>query len=399
MKHLLLVFVFTLASGSAIAYESHEPIYINGNSGFATCDCVSEGNGTSSSPYVIEGYSIYNPGSGTYGIRIKNTTVYYIIRNVFVYGSDYGIYLYNTGANRARIEDSTVWYNNLYGIKLLYADGAVVDNTSVSASPNGTGVEIIHSDDVELVDVEACNNGGTGIYISGYSDDLTLYQVSADYNDSRGIGVTHSTPGSADGWTFEYVTANYNVDCGLESGSNTSGLTVLNSSFNSNGSIGFDAGGDQVTIQSSTFNSNGSTGIYLGGKTAIINNCEMESNTNFGLHNNLEASVIKNCNFEDNGSYGVYSNYYSNGNEFYGNNFIGNNNGSTQAYDFQGLNDWGGKFSYCYLGYFYYIGNYWDDHACGTLTSACTNFECSNSYVLDWGLLVEADSTPNYNPW
>ncbi len=64
----------------ASGLRSHEPILIFGNAAFTTDNGVVSGSGTSSDPYIIEGWDIDT--STANGIRIFNTDAYFVMRNV-----------------------------------------------------------------------------------------------------------------------------------------------------------------------------------------------------------------------------------------------------------------------------------------------------------------------------
>ncbi|MCK4278942.1 MAG: right-handed parallel beta-helix repeat-containing protein [Candidatus Thorarchaeota archaeon] len=71
-----------LGSNTSLAqYEQHEPIVIGSDTDFA--DQGWPGNGTVDDPYVVENLSIED---GLTAIRIKDTTVYFIIRNCYRQG-------------------------------------------------------------------------------------------------------------------------------------------------------------------------------------------------------------------------------------------------------------------------------------------------------------------------
>ena len=63
-------------------YTPRPPIYINGNENFTEENGVVGGNGTKENPYIIEGWEIN--ASITDGIRIENTTAYFVIRNCYL---------------------------------------------------------------------------------------------------------------------------------------------------------------------------------------------------------------------------------------------------------------------------------------------------------------------------
>ena len=56
-------------------FVDHAPISINGNKGFETCSCISQGNGTAINPYIIKDFFINGyPGNG---ISISNTDAHF----------------------------------------------------------------------------------------------------------------------------------------------------------------------------------------------------------------------------------------------------------------------------------------------------------------------------------
>lgn len=79
-----------------LSYTSHAPINIDGNTDFinqATAESWT-GDGTSSNPFIIEGYSITSTGS--YMLSIINTDLYFIVCNNMLDGtSESGIYFEN----------------------------------------------------------------------------------------------------------------------------------------------------------------------------------------------------------------------------------------------------------------------------------------------------------------
>ncbi|TDA33944.1 MAG: hypothetical protein DSO02_03230, partial [Hadesarchaea archaeon] len=60
--------------------DPHAPIYIEGDGNFKPANGVRSGSGTKTDPYIIENWEI--DASNAHGIHIKNTTAYFVIRNV-----------------------------------------------------------------------------------------------------------------------------------------------------------------------------------------------------------------------------------------------------------------------------------------------------------------------------
>lgn len=68
--------------------KSHPSIAINKNSDFTTANGVTSGDGTSSNPYIIEGWAVSGPcyqhPCSSSGISVGQTTAYFVIRHVSV---------------------------------------------------------------------------------------------------------------------------------------------------------------------------------------------------------------------------------------------------------------------------------------------------------------------------
>src|SRR5438094_9622844 len=73
------------ADYSSSFYTQHEPIVIDGDSGFTSANGVTGGSGTASNPYIIDGWNISSSGccSSVPGISINNTSAYCVIRIVY----------------------------------------------------------------------------------------------------------------------------------------------------------------------------------------------------------------------------------------------------------------------------------------------------------------------------
>ncbi|MDI6856685.1 MAG: hypothetical protein QMD21_07895 [Candidatus Thermoplasmatota archaeon] len=73
------------AAQSKSGLTAHGPIYIDGNDNFIAANGVSnpEATGTESDPYIIENWDIN--ASSANGIEIRNTDVYFIIRNCTIH--------------------------------------------------------------------------------------------------------------------------------------------------------------------------------------------------------------------------------------------------------------------------------------------------------------------------
>ncbi len=159
-----LPFLSTLPRATA-PYTPHAPIRITSDADFTAANGVTGGSGTTSDPYVIEGWDIaLTLGSGVW---IQDTRAPFLIRNVSVHGGSggdsLGIYLVNvTGA---RVEGSIV-ADTWLGILASNAPGIIVLNNTLSSNTGGIQVyapgSTIRGNALDRTTYAAISIGGPG---------------------------------------------------------------------------------------------------------------------------------------------------------------------------------------------------------------------------------------------
>lgn len=150
----------------ARAYTPHDPIYIDGNSGFNAGNGVVSGSGTPLDPYIIEGWEI--EGFGT-GMDIRNTNAHFIIR---------GVYIHYVGG----------WGGT--GIALRSLVNGRVENSTISDMIN-YGILIESSTDVLVSENELYNNGWT--IRMEYSADITVSRNEISDDTANGVLALYSS--------------------------------------------------------------------------------------------------------------------------------------------------------------------------------------------------------------
>jgi hypothetical protein len=147
-----------LGGGSAgAAAGQHAAITITTNKGFTTCACVTSGNGTASSPYVIGPWTIAAPsgGSGGWSVKIDNSkggiTAYF---NIFGISSTY---------NDTNPSDPTIWLVNVHTPTTISGNSAY----PTAGNDLGMGVEVDASSNIAINGVDYNKGNGTGVYING----------------------------------------------------------------------------------------------------------------------------------------------------------------------------------------------------------------------------------------
>ena len=142
------------------SYQNHSPIIINGNTNFNDTAFTEgwNGNGTITNPYIITGLNITNIGGEL--IRIRNTDVYFIIKDCFFFGGHYGIYFSNVNnsyifnntisgsdiaifivnSNNNNFMQNNVSNNFLYGVELTNSASNTLANNILNDIQNGIWV-------------------------------------------------------------------------------------------------------------------------------------------------------------------------------------------------------------------------------------------------------------------
>jgi parallel beta-helix repeat protein len=179
-----------IISEVATAYTPHETIHINGDADFINQVAIEGwfGNGTEENPYIIEGYEI---NSNLYGIEIKSTTAFFIIRDSRILNgvenNHCGIYLSNVTNG---IIENCIIENNLNGIILSYTNNNLIINNNI-LSNNHNGILLFNSSQNIIRTNNISSNGLEGVYITkSFWIDITSNNIS---NNEKDISVEYSS--------------------------------------------------------------------------------------------------------------------------------------------------------------------------------------------------------------
>ena len=165
----------------------HVPIVIDGDTNFNDTAKLEgwPGNGTTGSPYVIDGLEIDRSSDAGHCISISNTRVNFTIRNCDLTGFlayPYGcIYLYNVSFGQL-IENT--YSNFAYGITLISSDNNIVAR-NIFSSTMGVGIGV--SGRFNLILNNSILRSTRGIVIGGYYNTVTNNTV---VNTSTSIEVS-----------------------------------------------------------------------------------------------------------------------------------------------------------------------------------------------------------------
>ncbi|MFH0816487.1 MAG: NosD domain-containing protein [Methanobacteriota archaeon] len=311
--------------------SNRDVIRIKSNDDFDDDHGVSEGNGSSSNPYVIENFIINGTGYG-YCIYIGNTTDYFVIRDCYLHNASGGYY-YNAGAvlynvSNGMIDNSTFAYsyNGIY----IYGDSdenTIQNNTAILNEYSGIMLVDGCGNNVIIYNT-ATSNSFVGIHLYDDCDFNTVSYNNASSNLYEGIILSYSDHNFVEG---NVVTLNSEVGIVLDE-SDWNSISENNASSNVYPGLWLTAA-DNNTIDGNEIWSNGDSAIYL----------EQFNNNNVILSNTIGTN---DC--------GVYIDPEDNDhNSIYHNDFLDN---TVQAYDDGDDNDWDqGNVT---------GGNYWSDHNC-----------------------------------
>jgi parallel beta-helix repeat protein len=148
----------------------HGSIYINGNGDFTNTKGVLSGSGALYDPFIIEQWDIN--ASITYGIVIKNTDAYFIIRNIWVHDGGWqntGIYFFNV--KNGKIESSRI-SNNWFGINIQSSSDNYITLNNISQ--NGYGLWLINSNDNSIIYNVMDSTKNTCIYLEDSSNNSII---------------------------------------------------------------------------------------------------------------------------------------------------------------------------------------------------------------------------------
>jgi len=160
-------------------------ICITSNSEFTSENSVNSGSGTESDPYIIEDLDI--DASTAEGINIRNTTVYFIIRNCVIHNGKSnehgGIFLYNVTNGKI---DNVTSYNNFDGIYLVSSSNNTITKCTVYDNSFVGIMLYVSSDNNTVSNCSIYDNSEMGIWLL-YSSNNNIISKCALYNNYVGI--------------------------------------------------------------------------------------------------------------------------------------------------------------------------------------------------------------------
>ncbi|RLF83689.1 hypothetical protein DRN44_00195 [Thermococci archaeon] len=332
---VVLVLLVSLSYLNVVSGESynetptHEPIIIIGDDNFTSENGVIGGSGTKEDPYIIENWVIKANETapydmGTVGIFIANTTKYFVIRNVTVFGGDWGILLDNV--SNFVIEDSKFYDINWYAIvaggviqgslafngtirnneawnigSFVYAEGSnflvesnYAHDLEAKSGSGVIGIEIVSNDSLIRDNIIENINGRQKSYADGILVILSAENVTIQNNTIHNIyNITYG-----EGITLYTTNANSTLDK----------IQIIGNYINNISDNGIDIDGHNGGIINHVIVANNT-----------VNNCYWRSVLVYYTHGNI---TIANNTLSDNEHHGIGIEHSSNitvmDNEIYG---------------------------------------------------------------------------------
>lgn len=148
------------ASTSVLSLSPHDPIYIVGNSGFVLEGW--SGNGTKSSPYIIESLEIVSEGTC---ITIRNSDAHFIIRNCTlsspILGVGTGVFL--TVVDNGVVENCTISSLET-GIETYLTNDCIITNNTI-INCRSHGLDLSKDFNCTINDNMVMDHSGYGLYV------------------------------------------------------------------------------------------------------------------------------------------------------------------------------------------------------------------------------------------
>jgi parallel beta-helix repeat protein len=175
--------------GAAPDCERESGIYIKGNEDFKNRYDFA-GEGTEDDPFIIEGLQIEVRG---YGIRIRDTSAHFIIRNCEFEGQNRGwgsTAIYLSKAENGVIENCDFFQMNR-GVAIHKSEDIMIQENEFNSVR--IGIRIKHSTSIQISNNEITNTRWSALFIA-YSYDCTVMDNTISSNE--GIGVLLYDSGS-----------------------------------------------------------------------------------------------------------------------------------------------------------------------------------------------------------
>ncbi len=262
-----------------INYTTSDPLYITNDSDLA--GNATSGDGTASTPYIIEGLSIIT--EDTNAVYISGTTFSFIIRDCYIVGSRSAIYIINAQSNSVKISN-----NILSGVgRAIRLETTDYTNITDNICQNsGDGMVLDRSDHV-YVENNTCTGGNNGIY--SYQCSYSTYIGNKFYSNSdKGMWIAFNSD-------YNNISNNKvysNGDEGIFVDNSVSSTITDNECYLNNYNGIYILSGSLNTLENNYLHNNNRDGIKITSSTSnIVANNTLYNNDWYGINNNYATST------------------------------------------------------------------------------------------------------------
>ncbi len=154
---ILSAFTGLTRPASATIFKSHAPISISGNADFTSSNGVTQGSGTVSDPYIIQGWAINATDKN--GLQLYNSSVHFVIRNLDIQSHFLGILLDNV--SNGTLENSTI-SDSETGIQISDCNGLIISGNKLLHNQNGIFI-FLGSTNISVSDNTILSNTSYGM--------------------------------------------------------------------------------------------------------------------------------------------------------------------------------------------------------------------------------------------
>jgi parallel beta-helix repeat protein len=312
---------FSIHAPSVSAYATHDPIRIAGDLDFTVGNGVTGGTGTSTDPYIIEGWDISLTFSE--GIYVSDTTMQFVIRNVYIHGIGSSNGIHFASLTNGSVLDSTL-ATNMVGMRLDSVSNVTIANNNID-DQSDSGIMLDYSYDVRIIN-NTMNRDAYGVYAGWDVHDVSIVNNTMDQTDYGGLmvdgtAVRLTVVGNSmrdNSWGYGIAfsspsTDNYLADNNL-SDNTGGGVSIANEAYsnvirnntvlNSTNNYGiYVQKGDGNVIENNTLAGNKDDAIYMGAKMStgmnvianntVVNNLDLGISCDYGSGYSIVNNLVQ----------------------------------------------------------------------------------------------------------
>ncbi|HSB02881.1 MAG TPA: right-handed parallel beta-helix repeat-containing protein [Anaerolineales bacterium] len=201
------------------------------------------------------------------------------------------------------ISDVTISNASGNGISITksYHSDIVIDHVTITGLQNqGDALAVVGAGNITITDSQFHSNSGSGLS-SDHNNDVTV--VNSSFN-SNGLGLYSWNSGD-----ITITNSQFNNNGAGLVGYDSGVTTITDSQFNNNSQSGFEVDDNgAITITNSQFNNNGENGLYADCRTLQVTNSQLNGNGHQGLSVHASGDItITNSHLDNNGRGGMYA--------------------------------------------------------------------------------------------